>query len=74
MAFKKTIADYQAFDEPYAEMAADRVDATPKLRPYRDILIEYDWPNQAEHWQWVATASISEILDWAENIRAAEKE
>lgn len=72
--FNKTVEDYQMFDEPYAEMANDRVDAEPELTPYRDLLIEYDWDNQGEHWQWVSTAPISEIVDWAKNIRASEEE
>lgn len=70
--FTKTVADYQAFEEPYAEMADDRVTAEPQLAPYRDLLTEYDWDNQEEHWEWVATAEIEEIVDWAETIRKNE--
>lgn len=72
MSFTKTIDDYQMFEEPYAEMADDRVKAEPELSPYFDILIEYDWDNQEEHWVWVATGDISEIAEWAQNIRQDE--
>lgn len=70
--FNKTVEDYQMFDEPYAEMADDRVTAEPALSPHYDLLIEYDWDNQEEHWEWVATADISEIVDWAQDIRDNE--
>ncbi len=70
--FDKTIADYAGLEEPYAIMAEDRVAAEPQLSPYHDILIDYDWPNQAEHWEWVATAPIDEIVAWAADIRADE--
>jgi len=64
-------ADYDGLEEAAAEMAADRVDGEKRLQPYRDILIEYDWPEE-DHWEWVATAPISEIVDWAETIREGE--
>ena len=65
-------SDYDGLEEPTAEMAADRVDGEKRLQQYRDILIEYDWPEQEEHWEWVATAKIDDIVDWAETIREAE--
>jgi hypothetical protein len=70
--FNKTVNDYQMFDEPYAEMSEDRVNAEPSLVPYYDILIEYDWDNQGDHWRWVATADIDEVIDWAETIKEGE--
>lgn len=72
--FTKTIEDYDELPEPYGEMADDRVKATPELLPYHDILIDYDWDNQFEHWEWVATAPVEEILDWAKNIRDNESQ
>lgn len=39
------------------------------LRPYEDILIDYDWPNYDEHIIWVASAPFSEVLAWCETIR-----
>lgn len=64
----KTLTDY------HAKMAADRVDAEENLREYLDILIDYQWHNQADHLRWVATAPIEEILDWAEIIRSGEEQ
>lgn len=72
--FAKTIEDYVGLEEPYAEMADDRVKATPALLPYYDLLIDSDWDNQGEHWEWVATADIDEILSWAKNIRDNQPE
>jgi hypothetical protein len=47
--------------------AQERVDDIPELQEYEDILIKYDWSNWEEHIEWVATAPIDEILDWAKN-------
>lgn len=54
------------------ERARARVQNTPELQPYADI-IEYDW-NDTGHYHWVATAPVAEILKWAEGIRADEQE
>lgn len=72
--FNKTIEDYAGLEEPYGEMASDRVDATPELMPYTDILLESDWDDQAEHWKWVATADVDEIVTWAKYIRDNQPE
>ena len=53
--------------------AEARVDSTPELQPFRDLLLEYDW-NDDGHMEWVATAPIAEIVDWAEIIRQGERE
>lgn len=45
----------------------ERIAKTPELEEYREEL-EYDWPEQ-EHADWVATAPVEEIVDWAETIR-----
>lgn len=47
--------------------AISRIDATPELGAFRDALL-YDWPEGDEHWQWVTTASVSEIVDWAQTV------
>jgi hypothetical protein len=72
--FNKTINDYQGLEEPFAEMADDRVNAIPSLKEYRDILIDYDWDNQEDHWEWVATGDVGDILDWARTIREQEND
>lgn len=53
-------------------LATERVDNDPQLSQYRDLLIEYDWPNEDEHLQWVATAPTTELINWAETIRRDE--
>jgi hypothetical protein len=40
-----------------------------ELEPYEDILT-YDWPNAEEHYEWVATAELTEIIDWCITILA----
>ena len=50
----------------YENMIA-RIDATPELEPYR-ATITYDWPEAEEHYRWVCTAPIAEIVDWAETV------
>lgn len=54
------------------ERAVVRINTTPGLEQYRDILL-YDWP-ESEHWDWVASASVEDIIQWADDIRAAEAE
>lgn len=46
----------------------ERIESTPELEQYRPEL-EYDWPNRHEHAEWVATAPVEEIVEWAEAIR-----
>ncbi len=52
--------------------AKARVNETDELSIYEDILIDYQWQNQEEHFEWVATAPLEEIIDWAEDIRRNE--
>jgi hypothetical protein len=67
-------SDYQAFNSPAGEAATDRVNNSPDLQPYYDILILYDWHEpESDHFRWVATAPIAEILTWAEEILANEE-
>ena len=49
---------------PY-DRAAARVDASPALCPHRDVILA-DWPQGDEHWRWVATAPVRDILSWVE--------
>ena len=46
----------------YERMIA-RIDAEPELEAHRDTLT-YDWPNAEEHYEWVATAELTEIISW----------
>jgi len=57
----------------FRQTAAERVSASEPLAQYRDLLLDYDWSNEAEHFQWVATAPEAEIVTWAEAIRRDER-
>ena len=51
------------------EHATRRVDDTPELEQYRDVIF-YDW-REPDHLEWIATAPIQEIVDWASEIAEA---
>ena len=55
----------------YDRMIA-RINAEPELDAHR-VTLTYDWPNTEEHYEWVATAPIAEIVDWAETVEAAAR-
>lgn len=52
------------------DAAQRRVWDTPKLEKYEDILMEH-W-NDPHHYEWVASASLADVLDWAETIKNQE--
>ena len=54
-------------DRMYTE-AKKRIDNTPELEQYRGLCL-WDWHEGAEHWCWIATALVTEIVDWAERAR-----
>lgn len=56
----------------YYERAVARVCVEPSLAPYRDVLLD-DWNMGDTHYEWVVTAGLEAVLDWAECI-AAERE
>ncbi len=58
-------------DQPQYEKATKRIDDTPELEQYRDIIL-YDWPEGEEHWEWVAEAKLEKIVEWCESIRKDE--
>ena len=53
--------------------AEERVQASPTLRPYADIILAAARGNEAD-WQWVATAPESQIIRWAEEIRDSQRD
>jgi len=57
----------------WKEKAQKRVGETPELKAHEYMLLEYDWPNDTEHWWWVATRPIAEIIDWAETVEPIAK-
>jgi hypothetical protein len=48
----------------HEELAEKRVNDTPELKTHSDTIF-YDWNNWDEHVEWVATAPIEEIIEWA---------
>ena len=53
--------------------AFNRVSQTPKLTNYRNtILYDGNWDHGSEHWEWVVSAPVEEIVAWAEIMRAAQ--
>jgi len=57
---------------PEYERAKARVMRSPKLRPLADyILADFSEP---DHYHWVATALVRDILPWAKRIEAECKE
>lgn len=50
--------------------AERRVWVTPELKAH-ETTIFYDWPEGDEHWKWIATAPVKEIVNWAETVEAA---
>ncbi|MCA9981255.1 MAG: hypothetical protein KDD89_10480 [Anaerolineales bacterium] len=56
---------------PFNKIQA-RIDNTPELEKFADLL-QYEWEDEDEHAEWVATAPTAEIVDWAEQIRDAEQ-
>ena len=55
------------------ESASNRVQNSSTLRPYYDLLIDYEWEDMEAHLKWVAAADEIEILHWAEKIREDEE-
>jgi len=47
--------------------AKARVNTTPELDAHSETIL-YDWPEGDEHWEWVCTAEVAEIADWAESV------
>jgi hypothetical protein len=57
-------------DELFAlyEDARSRVERSPRMRKYSDILLSDGWAYE-DHLRWVIKAKVSEIVEWAETIR-----
>jgi hypothetical protein len=53
------------------EKAQDRVREWNQLQAYEPEIM-YDWPEGDEHWLWVCTAPVQEIVEWAASIRDGE--
>ena len=72
--YRRTIDNlFAANGEQILELAdwyvkADRrVNGTPELEAHRETIFK-DWNEGEEHWEWIATAPIAKIVDWAETV------
>ncbi len=54
------------------DRAETRINETPELDQYRETCL-YDWNEGDEHYTWIATAPVTEIIDWAQTIEAGEE-
>lgn len=54
------------------DAAHERVNSTPELEPYDDVIFA-DWAEGDEHWRWIATAPVAEIIDWVETVKEASE-
>lgn len=45
------------------EAARSRVANDEQLAPFAEFILA-DWPEGEDHWEWVATAPIAEIIEW----------
>lgn len=45
--------------------AERRVIDTPELSAHKEFIMT-DWPEGREHWMWVMSAPVAEIVEWAE--------
>ena len=58
---------YEVNKMNYETKARERVRNTPELNAVRDVIF-YDWGDWDNHMEWIATAPVAEILDWAETV------
>jgi len=49
--------------------ARNRVENTPEFKKIADVIF-CDWDNWDEHMEWIATAQVNEIIDWAETVES----
>lgn len=55
----------------FREQAQMRIDNDSRLGKY-EATIMYDWAEDDQHWLWVMTAPVAEIVDWAEAVEASD--
>ena len=48
------------------DKAESRVERSPRLRKYKDIIL-FDYGGR--HWEWVTYATVKEIESWAQQIK-----
>ena len=67
-----TPAPITTFSDDWYDKARIRVEASQALSRHSETIF-YDWPEGNEHLHWIATASESEIVDWAETVERAAR-
>lgn len=55
------------------ERAIKRVGEIDDLNLHSDMILDDGWDYEDGHWEWVATAPVVEIVQWAEYIEASEE-
>lgn len=50
------------------QRARQRVEGNAELSPWFEVILMQDWDNMDEHLEWVCTAPVAEIVDWAETV------
>jgi len=53
------------------DKAKSRVERSPKLRPYHDIILCDNWSPWPDHLRWVIRGRVGEIVSWAQEIADA---
>lgn len=60
--------------EELYERARKRVNGSLTLHPHFNFILCSDFPEGDDHYRWVATAKISEIMDWVLTCEAVDAE
>ncbi len=58
-----SVEDIKAIEE----QARQRVAETPELTEHESTIF-YDWQNWDEHMRWLVSATVDEIVEWAEQM------
>jgi hypothetical protein len=53
------------------DRARSRVERSPRLRPYADIILCDNWSPWFDHLRWVIRGRVGEIESWAKQIKEA---
>jgi hypothetical protein len=53
------------------DAAAMQVEREPDLLPYRETIL-HEWTEGDDHWQWVITAPVAEIVEWATTVASEQ--
>jgi len=58
----------------YKPAAIKRIDNTPELSAHKAILLTAHFFTLDEHYEWVATAPVADIVEWAIEVEEEEEE